>query len=101
MESTLDLAAKIDGLCSRLEDLIGELAAEGQKRPNPYAKVRETHPNAGKPWRAADDEELVRLFTAGNTIEDLVLLFGRTPKGVRVRLEHLGQGAALQPPVNT
>ena len=101
MESTLQLAAKIDGLCSRLEDLIGELTAEAHKRPNPYAKIRETHPNAGKPWSGADDEEIVRLFTAGNALDDLALLFGRTTKAVRIRLEHLGHAPALQPPVNT
>jgi hypothetical protein len=52
--------------------------------------VREKHPNAGKAWRGDDDEELRRLFTSGNAIDDLALLFGRTPNGIRVRLERLG-----------
>jgi hypothetical protein len=82
--------AKLDSVCSRMEDVLAELQHAAEKRPGPYARVREKHPNAGKPWSAADDEELRRLFTAGNSIEDLALLFARTPNGVRVRLERLG-----------
>lgn len=54
-------------------------------RPGPYARLRETHPNAGKPWKRSDDEELRRLFAAGNSIDDLMLLFGRTRNGVEQR----------------
>lgn len=78
--------AKLDSICGRLEDALAEL----QRSPHPYAKVREKHPNAGKAWSGADDEELRRLFTSGNAIDDLALLFGRTPNGIRVRLERLG-----------
>lgn len=80
---------KIDCLCGRLEDVLAELQRVTEKKSGPYAKVRETHPNAGKPWSNADDEELRRLFTTGNAMEDLALLFGRTPNGIRVRLERL------------
>ncbi len=86
MDATM---VKLDCLCSRVEDLLAELQVLG-KRPGPYAKLRETHPNAGKAWSAADDEELRRLFTAGNAVEDIALLFGRTNNGVRQRLERLG-----------
>lgn len=82
--------AKIDSVCSRLEDAIAELQHAAEKRPGPYAAVREKHPNAGKPWSGTDDEELRRLFSSGNAIEDLALLFARTPNGVRLRLERLG-----------
>jgi len=41
-------------------------------------------------WSAEDDEELRRLFAAGNSVTDLALLFGRTNNGVRQRLERLG-----------
>jgi hypothetical protein len=81
---------RLDSVCRRLEDALAELGRVAEKRPGPYAKVRETHPNAGKPWSNADDDELRRLFTSGNSIEDLALLFGRTPNGIRVRLERLG-----------
>ena len=81
--------AKVHALCSRVEDLLALMERAAVKKSGPYEKLRETHPNAGKAWSAADDEELRRLFTAGNAVEDLALLFGRTPKGVRVRLERL------------
>ena len=81
---------RLDCLCSRVEDMLAELQQLNAKRPNPYAKLRETHPNAGKAWSGADDEELRRLFTAGNAVDDLALLFGRTPNGIRQRLERLG-----------
>jgi hypothetical protein len=93
--TNLDQAlAKIDSLCSRIEDMLAELQRAAEKRPNPYAKLRETHPNAGKAWSSADDEELRRLFASGNAVEDLALLFGRTPNGIRQRLERLGMLAA-------
>lgn len=79
----------LDSICSRLEDVVAELQ-QAEKPPHPYGKVREKHPNAGKAWRGDDDEELRRLFTSGNAIDDLALLFGRTPNGIRVRLERLG-----------
>ena len=85
-----ETAVKIEALCGRLEDLIAELGEAAGKRPGPYAKLRETYPNAGKAWSKADDEDLTRLFAAGNTAADLALLFGRTHNGVRQRLERLG-----------
>jgi hypothetical protein len=81
---------KMDSICSRLEDVVAELQRIVEKPPSPYAKVREQHPNVGKAWSDDDDEELRRLFTSGNAVDDLALLFGRTPNGVRLRLERLG-----------
>jgi len=82
-----ELAARV----GRLEDTLAELSAQAEAAyRGPYAKLRETYPNAGKPWSKVDDEELARLFSAGNTQADLALLFGRTHNGVRQRLERLG-----------
>ena len=81
---------KVEALCDRLEDVLTELQRVPENRQNPYAKLRETHPNAGKPWSYSDDDERRRLFAAGNAVEDLALLFGRTPNGIRQRLERLG-----------
>jgi hypothetical protein len=65
-------------------------AANFTPRTNPYAHMRETYPNAGKPWKRTDDEEMRRLFEAGNSIDDLMLLFGRSRNGVEQRLIFLG-----------
>jgi hypothetical protein len=82
--------AKMESICDRLEAALAELAKPPEKRPSPYAAVREKYPNAGKPWSPQDDEELRRLFGSGNSMDDLALTFARTPKGIRVRLERLG-----------
>ena len=71
MDATL---VKLECLCTRVEHLLAELQRIPEKRPSPYAKLRETFPNAGKAWSGGD----------------LSLLFGRTRNGVRQRLERLG-----------
>lgn len=88
---TIDITvAKMESLCDRLEAALLLLSQARDKRPGSYAAAREKYPNAGKPWNAQDDEELGRLFSGGNSVEDLALTFARTPKAVRMRLEHLG-----------
>lgn len=84
------MLARVDALCVRLEDVLAELQQVAEKRPNPYAKLRETHPNAGKPWSTSDDDILRQLYREGKPVEDLALRFGRTANGVRQRLERLG-----------
>lgn len=88
---TLDASiAKVEAICDRLEAALTELTHVREKRPGPYAAVREIYPNAGKPWSAQDDEELRRLHGSGNSIADLATALSRTPNGVRQRLERLG-----------
>ena len=70
--------------------LASRAAANFNPGQNPYAALRETYPNVGKAWKKTDDEELRRLFAASNSIEDIMLLFGRTHNGVRLRLIRLG-----------
>ena len=79
-----------DEFRSEALQLTSRAAAKFQPTQNPYARLRETHPNAGKPWKRSDDEELRRLFAAGNSIDDLMLLFGRTRNGVQQHLLTLG-----------
>ncbi len=79
-----------DDLRSEALQLTSRAAAKFQPSQSPYARLRETYPNAGKPWKRSDDEELRRLFAAGNSIDDLMLLFGRTHNGVQQRLLTLG-----------
>lgn len=55
------------------------------------AKMRETHPNAFKPWGDADDERLKQLFNDGKQLDDLVTEFGRHPGSIKARLKkHFG-----------
>ena len=79
-----------DELRSEALQLTSREAANFRPVENPYARLRETYPNAGKPWKRSDDEELRSLFAAGNSVDDLMLLFGRTRNGVQQRLLTLG-----------
>jgi len=83
--------AKMESLCDRLENALAQLrtAPAQEKRGNPYAALREKYPNAGKAWSAQEDEELRRLFEGGNAVADVAPTLGRTPNGVRLRLERL------------
>ncbi|MCA9348454.1 AAA family ATPase, partial [Candidatus Saccharibacteria bacterium] len=53
------------------------------------AKMRQEYPNAYKPWSGKEDEKLVKLFGAENTIKQLSNLLGRHPGSIRSRLRKL------------
>ncbi|MEO8691807.1 MAG: PIF1 family ATP-dependent DNA helicase [Candidatus Saccharimonas sp.] len=56
------------------------------------AKMRETHPNAYKPWLVADDTVLKQNFLNGASIKDLSKKLGRHEGSVRMRLQkHFGE----------
>jgi hypothetical protein len=56
------------------------------------AKMRETHPNAYRPWQAEDDETLKQEFQNGTTIEELSKKLGRHEGSVKMRLQkHFGE----------
>ncbi len=60
------------------------------------AKMRAKYPNAYKPWTAADDEKLVKLFSKKGEvdIDELTKKFGRHPGSIRSRLQkHFGEDA--------
>jgi ATP-dependent DNA helicase PIF1 len=60
------------------------------------AVMRETYPNAFKPWSAADDNKLMALFGAGEpqSMKKLSEMFGRQPGSIRARLKkHFGEDA--------
>lgn len=92
------LARALDNFVDDLRAFDVESQQEAARSRNPYARMREEHPNAGKPWSAKDDEELRRLYGSGNAIADLAPLFARTPNSIRVRLVRLGLIAEAQPP---
>ncbi len=78
-------------------------AAARQKAPAPkqkaasgwaekIAKMRETHPNAYRPWQMADDALLKQEFQNGTTIEQLSKNLGRHEGSIKMRLQkHFGE----------
>ncbi len=53
------------------------------------SKMRETYPNAYKPWQPDDDAQLQNLHAAGTSLDDLTTTFGRHPGSIKMRLEKL------------
>lgn len=60
------------------------------------AKMRETYPNAYRPWTAEDDQKLVKLFSSGKSVDikKMTKQMGRHPGSIKARLErHFGEDA--------
>lgn len=57
-------------------------------------KMRETHPNAYKPWETQDDETLKTGFLNGKTLKQLSKTLGRHEGSIKMRLQkHFGEDA--------
>jgi hypothetical protein len=55
-------------------------------------KMRETYPNAFKPWKELDDKVLLDLWADGKKIKEISKKIGRHDGSVRARLKkHLGE----------
>ncbi len=53
-------------------------------------KLRETFPNAYRPWKIEEDQKLRKMFQNGTPAEELMNSFGRQPGSIRSRLVKLG-----------
>lgn len=55
-------------------------------------KMRETYPNAYRPWEAAQDDELKQEFQNGLGLKELSTLLGRHEGSIKIRLQkHFGE----------
>lgn len=55
-------------------------------------KMRESYPNAYRPWSETDDKRLKKLYEKGTTLNMLSDKFGRHPGSIKKRLEkHFGE----------
>ncbi|MCD8561487.1 AAA family ATPase [Candidatus Saccharibacteria bacterium] len=63
--------------------------ASGSSWSDKIAKMRETYPNAYKPWEAAQDAELKQYFQQGEGIAELSARLGRHEGSVKMRLQKL------------
>jgi ATP-dependent exoDNAse (exonuclease V) alpha subunit len=53
------------------------------------AKMRETYPNAYRPWNDADDAKLQKMFLDGKKLKTMSNEFGRHSGAIRMRLEKI------------
>ena len=55
-------------------------------------KMRETHPNAYRPWLPAQDDELKMYFQQGESLSELSDRLGRHEGSIKMRLQkHFGE----------
>jgi len=58
------------------------------------ARASQTHAesaNAGKPWSPEEDQRLLQAFDADKPLAEIAQAHGRTPAGIRARLEKHGR----------
>lgn len=72
----------------------GKKLKAGEKRQNDgmskIDKLRETFPNAYRPWKTEEDTKLRNMFHDGTPARELMTSFGRQPGSIRARLVKLG-----------
>ncbi len=81
----------------RKEEPESEKAEKSSNWHDKIAKMRETHPNAFKPWSTEDDDKLKKLFDEGKKLDDLASEFGRHPGSIHARLKkHYGDEVEIK-----
>lgn len=106
LEINASLVAKGQADAQRLTHL-AEAAAERAANPEEPSRdgswsgkletMRETYPNAFKPWPEADDRKLQALFQDGIGMKALSEAFGRQPGSIRARLKkHFGEDVIIE-----
>jgi hypothetical protein len=69
-----------------------------RRQPSVPAKENNTDTeNAGKPWTAQEEQELLKAFEAGARIGQLAIRHGRTRQAIHGRLYRLGKVPAWRP----
>jgi len=74
-------------------NFIPERQRSGKKKVDggtSFEKIRETYPNAYRPWNKEQDEKLWELFKKGLSVNGLTKTFGRKQGAIRSRLINLG-----------
>lgn len=60
-------------------------------------KMRETYPNAFRPWKAEHDTQLQAAFKKGKTVKQISTMIGRQPGGVEARIKkYFGEDALIK-----
>ena len=73
-----------------------ETKGQGSTWSEKLLKMRQKYPNAYKPWKKTDDQELKEWFEKGLGINKLSEKFGRHPGSIKSRLEkHFGENVKI------
>lgn len=71
------------------DELVEVTKSNKEKYQTRIRSLRERYPNAYRSWKPEDDEELVRLYSAGTSVTEIASRFERQPSAIRCRLFHL------------
>lgn len=79
-----------------LENNPKKRSSSGGSWAEKVAKMRETYPNAYRPWTNADDALLKEKFQHGSDLQELSRLLGRHEGSITMRLQkHFGEDVAI------
>lgn len=78
------------GSINSLQASSGQENKKEKVKGDGFAKLRETYPNAYRPWKSEDDEKLKELFLENMSAKNLSKEFGRQRGSIRARLVKLG-----------
>lgn len=85
------LQKKADERASQPTSTPTEKTTGGTAWSEKIAKMRETYPNAYRPWEPAQDDELKMAFQNGSSLKELSQLMGRHEGSIKMRLQkHFG-----------
>jgi hypothetical protein len=88
--SPADLPGLTDVLTSTLAGLIAMTHPPSPERDGPPPNRPVRPPRHGARWTPEADARLIARHRTGTPLRDLAAEFGRSPGGIRARLEHLG-----------
>ncbi len=84
--------AHLEKIANKRKTEVPKKAAKASGWSDKIAKMRETHPNAYKPWEAGQDAQLKEKFLNGSSVKELSKLLGRHEGSITMRLQkHFGE----------
>jgi ATP-dependent DNA helicase PIF1 len=84
--------AHLERIAEKRKTEVPKKVAKASGWSEKIAKMRETHPNAYKPWEAGQDAQLKEKFLNGSSVKELSKLLGRHEGSITMRLQkHFGE----------
>lgn len=84
--------AYLEKIAEKRKTEVPKKTAKASGWSDKIAKMRETHPNAYKPWETDQDAQLKEKFLNGSSIKELSKLLGRHEGSITMRLQkHFGE----------
>lgn len=91
------LVKKAEDRAKNPDKLTGKPKAGATGWAQKIEKMRETYPNAYRPWLKSHDDDLKQGFLQGQSIEDLSKALGRHQGSITLRLQkHFGEDVIMQ-----